>query len=118
VLTKKKKKHKVIESRNFSPENVAIFKEALGALTWDTTFQQDNVNNSFENFSNDFMLLFNLHFPLIKKKFNKNFHKINDFMTAGLLVSRRNKINLHKKQLWIPLSRILTSAQKIQIFIF
>ena len=40
---KKEKCQKVIESRNFSPKNVANFKEALGALTWDSTFQQDNM---------------------------------------------------------------------------
>jgi hypothetical protein len=32
--------------------------------------------------------LFDISFPLTKIKFNKNLHKINNFMSAGLLISR------------------------------
>ena len=36
---------------------------------------------------------------LTTTKFNKNYHKVSDFMTTGLLISRRNKILLHKTAL-------------------
>ncbi len=46
--------------------------------------------------------MFELHFPLTKTKFNRNIHKINEFMTAGLLISRKTKITLHKKAIINP----------------
>ena len=42
------------------------------------------------------MDLYLLHFPMKKVKFNKNIHKINNYMTQGLLISRKTKIELHK----------------------
>jgi hypothetical protein len=33
---------------------------------------------------------------LTKRKFNKNVHRINPYMTAGLLKSRITKVNLYK----------------------
>ena len=40
--------------------------------------------------------LHDLHFPLTSSRFNKNIHQISDFMTPGLLVSRNNKLKLHR----------------------
>ncbi len=54
------------------------------------------VDEAFDEFSNIFSNLYELNFPLIKHKFNKNVHKINNFMTAGLLISRLQKIKLQK----------------------
>jgi hypothetical protein len=48
------------------------------------------------------MELFELNFPLTKVKRNRNYVKINEFMTAGLLISRRKKNSLFKKQLVSP----------------
>jgi hypothetical protein len=53
-------------------------------------------------FYDEFLTLFNLHFPILTKKFNKNYHKINDFMTIGLLTSRKNKLKLHKTSILTP----------------
>ena len=60
------------------------------------------MNNSYDNFWNDFHTLFELHFPLIKVKFNRNVHKKNNFMTKGLLISRATKNTLHKKAIINP----------------
>jgi hypothetical protein len=35
------------------------------------------------------------HFPLKRKRVNKNFNHLNKFMTQGLITSRRTKNNLH-----------------------
>jgi hypothetical protein len=45
-----------------------------------------------------------MHFPVKKIKFNSKYHKINQFMTAGILISRRNKFDLQKKALSNPVS--------------
>jgi len=100
--TERDKKPKNIESRNFSALAISNFKTTLGALSWETTLQHNDVNDSYNTFFNDFMPLFELHFPKTKKKFNKNYHKINDFMTTGLLTSRRTKNTLHKKSIFEP----------------
>ena len=47
-------------------------------------------------------LRFSIPFLPIKKKFNKNYHKINGYMTQGLLISRRTKLNLLKKSVNEP----------------
>ena len=88
--------------RNFSQFNLRRFKEALGLCTWNSTLSNNDVNNSYDNFWNDFHTLFELHFPLIKVKFNRNVHKKNNFMTKGLLISRAKKNTLHKKAIINP----------------
>ena len=88
--------------RNFSQFNLRCFKEALGLCTWNSTLVNNDVNDSYNNFWSDFHTLFELHFPLIKVKFNRNVHKKNNFMTKGLLISRSTKNNLHKKAINNP----------------
>ena len=44
----------------------------------------------------ELILCYDLYFPLKKVKFNKNIHKIKNFMTKGLLISPENKLTLHK----------------------
>jgi hypothetical protein len=75
-------------SRNFSPENLQNFKQNLQQLTWENVLQSNNVNDSYNKFWDDFKQIFDLCFPCVKTKFNKNLHKINNFMTRGLLISR------------------------------
>ena len=101
-ILSKSKPHKTIESRTFSQNAIVNFRNSLRALSWNSTISCNSVNTSFDNFMEDFLPLFNLHFPITKKKFNKNFHKINDFMTGGLLVSRNTKNKLHKKSIAEP----------------
>ncbi len=62
----------------------------------------DNVRDSFNNFSRTFNDLYELRFPERKIKFNKNFHKIQKWMTQGLLVSRLTKIKLGKNSIKMP----------------
>ena len=53
-------------------------------------------------FWNDFITLFELHFPLKKVKLNKNVHKIHNFMTTGLFISRMTKNELYKRSVVDP----------------
>ena len=89
--------------RNFSQFNLRRFKEALGSCSWYSTLSSNDVNVCYDNFWNDFHTLFELHFPLVKVKFNRNVQKKNYFMTKGLLISRTTKNNLHKKAINNPL---------------
>ena len=78
------------------------FKDTLSNLRWQNVLNCKEVNKSFECFWNDFHALFELHFPLKKTKLNRNIHKIHNYMTKGLLISRNNKLTLHKKALANP----------------
>ncbi len=95
-VAKQKTKQKPVFKRNFSQLNVANFKTSLSQLNWAESLSNNNVDISFDLFWKDFSTLYNLHFPLVKFKFNKNVHKINDYLTNGLLISRKTKLDLCK----------------------
>ena len=86
----------VKHERIFSLVNKTKFREALNCISWNNVLMQTDVNIAFDEFWSIFSSLYELHFPLTKIKFNKNIHKINNFMTTGLLTSRTNKTYLHK----------------------
>jgi hypothetical protein len=76
--------------------NIERFKNSLRDVRWNNVISSADTNESFDEFCNTFNDLYNLHFPLIYKKFNRNVRKVNNYMTAGLLVSRQNKNKIHK----------------------
>ncbi len=85
-----------------SKTSINNFKNALNNLSWASVLNSNDTNESFELFLNDFFPLFNLYLPLKTKIFNKNFVKINDFFTPGLLISRITKNKLHKNSIKDP----------------
>jgi len=107
----KPKKQPVIK-RTFSRASILSFKEQLSSLSWNNVLSEQEVNKSYQLFWEDFSNLYNLNFPLKKVKPNKNFHKINPFMTLGILTSRREKIRLHKKSLAFPSQDNLLAYRK------
>jgi hypothetical protein len=94
-VSPKLNKTKMTVSRDFSAANLNNFKQGLGLADWANVLQSNNVNSAFDCFWSTYTNLFKLSFPLKRKRFNRNFHCINKFMTTGLLVSRRTKDNLH-----------------------
>ena len=93
---KSKVKARVVTKRNFTSENIQNFKNTLANINWHETLSSNSVDVAFESFWGVFSDLYQLHFPLTRKKFNKNCHRINDYMTAGLLISRKTKLELLK----------------------
>jgi len=97
-FTKPKTKTKIVNKRCFSQQNVQNFKDSLSALNWmDKMIDKTEVDAAFDCFWKEYSDLFNLHFPVTKFKFNKNVHKVNSYMTSGLLISRKRKLELCKK---------------------
>ena len=93
------RKNEFRHTRDFSKSKMDNFNNELNNLRWNNVLCCNDVDTSFDIFWNDFITLFELHFPLKKVKFNKNIHKKQNFMTSGLLVSRLTKIELYKKSL-------------------
>jgi hypothetical protein len=57
-----------------------------------TTF--DNVQDQYDQFLELFTTLYDISFPIITFKANKNYYRMNPWMTKGLLVSRLRKNKL------------------------
>jgi hypothetical protein len=82
--------------RSFNNTNLSNFRNDLSVLSWNSVLACNNVDEAYNLFWNDFKTLFDLHFPLKLQKFNKNLHSKNKFITQGILVSRKRKIELLK----------------------
>jgi hypothetical protein len=94
--------HKTNLSRDFSNANLTNFRNELGMTDWNTVLNIYNVDESYEEFWRIYTEIYNRNFTLKRMRFNKNIHKVNNFMTPGLLVSRKSKKILHKKSLSEP----------------
>ena len=66
-------------------------------LNWAQVYSELDVKGSFDLFWNTFYDLYKIHFPMTKAKFSRNVHKVNNYMTRGLLISKATELNLHKK---------------------
>ena len=80
--------------QSFNVESKANFKAALSNQSWEDVLESNCPSIAFNNFSEKYLMLFNLHFPKRRVKINKNIQPINSFMTPGLLISRKVKLKL------------------------
>jgi hypothetical protein len=94
--------HKSVLERNFSAQNLNNFKLDLAGADWTHVLNSREVDDAYDKFWNIYTEYHNTNFPLIRKRFNKNYHRRQNFMTAGLLVSRTSKNNLHKTAITYP----------------
>jgi hypothetical protein len=60
----------IFMSRNISYANMVKFRDDLQHLKWQNVLSSRDVNLALNNFLDIFLTLFELHFPLTKKKFN------------------------------------------------
>jgi hypothetical protein len=94
-----KHREKTTSVRQFSQVNLNNFKMALGGTDWSPVLNSNNVESAYDEFWSIYLALYELTFPKKKMRFNKNFNKRFQFRTNGLLISRRTKNNLYKKQI-------------------
>ena len=83
-------------------ENIERFRASLSNISWRNVTSSDDTNIAFELFWTNFNALFELNFPEKTVEFNKNLHPKQPFLTKGLLISRKNKLELHKLLLQSP----------------
>ncbi len=88
--------HNYKVSRDFSLTNLNNFKAELGTTNWNGVYDCNDASTAYACFWSVYNKLFSSHFPLKRKRINKNFNAMNKFMTQGLLTSRRNKNKLHE----------------------
>ncbi len=104
---------KTIESRNFSEPNLMAFRTALTNYNWQHILEKDCAQEAFDRFSDNFQQIFDLYFPLTKKKLNYKFNKISPWMTRGLMISRITKIKLNQIYVRKP---TFTNKSKLVIY--
>lgn len=91
-----------ISTRNFSAQNTEHFISAMMNMSWNHVLLTSDTQTAFDSFSNTFFDIFNLYFPLKTKKINKRYHKIEPWITTGILNSRRTKILLNNRSIKNP----------------
>lgn len=101
-ISKTRAKPKKVKRRLINNENLTRFKNSLQALNWDEVLNSTEVDDCYSKFWSLFNTLYDLNFPWVTAKFNKNVHKISEFMTQGLLTSRKTKLSLLKLSLTEP----------------
>lgn len=93
---KPKQSPKELKIRDFNPNIITNFKSALSNLSFNDVYSENCAQTSYDNFHNIFFDLFNLYFPIKTVKFDKNYHRIEPWVTPGILASRRQKLKLSK----------------------
>jgi hypothetical protein len=78
------------------------FKLLLSGTCWQNVLNSNEVDAAFDVFWTEFSGMYEICFPLTTTKLNRNIHRINGFMTPGLLISRITKNKLHKQSLIDP----------------
>jgi Reverse transcriptase (RNA-dependent DNA polymerase) len=99
---KKSTRNNNVKKRSVTTRNLTNLQNSLKNLHWNDVLATDNVNDCYDVFWNTFSTLYDLHLPLVSVRLNRNVHKVRNFMSKGLLISRRTKIGLLKKSLTEP----------------
>ena len=86
--------------RIFSKENYDLFRNSLSQLNWESVTELQDTNLAMNQFFSIWEINFDLCFPKKKVVINRNYIKLNEFFTQGLLVSRRVKNDLYRKLLF------------------
>ncbi len=108
-----KDKQKLITNRKFNAANIEQFKLLLSSTCWQNVLNSNEVDAAFDVFWTEFSGMYEICFPLTTTKLNRNIHRINGFMTPGLLISRITKNKLHKQSLIEP---SLVNVNKFKTF--
>ena len=90
----KKSKNSFIYSRNITDEKIENFNTLLRNIEWDNVLREEHPETAFNNFLLKFNEIHELIFPIQKIRINKNIHKVEKFMTNGLLKCRAKKFSL------------------------
>jgi len=87
---------KTFITRDFSTRNIEIFKNNLSNIDFTDVIHENNAQLSYDHFHDKFFGLYDIVFTEKEIKFNRNVHKIEPWMSNGLLTSRQKKNKLSK----------------------
>ncbi len=104
-----------IKYQDFSDVNINRFSNLMLDYNWNSVLSSNDAQESFSNFSDVFLTSYDLHFPKISKKCNKNNHPLQPWMTKGILMSRNNKNKLGLIALKNPIPENITKFKKYRL---
>jgi exonuclease III len=110
-----KKVPKYVKSNDFSKLASANFITDLSNIKWENCFDHDintDPNLGYNHFTDILINLRTKHFPDKTTKFNKYKHKLNKWITNGILRSLKFKDKLYKKLKCTPLNSRLYNTLK------
>jgi ribosomal protein S4 len=79
-------------TRQINETTIAQFKLHLSEENWSNTFNEEDMESSFNNFLNEYLRIFNHSFPL-KKYYNK--HTKQGWLTKGIKIPCQHKRDLY-----------------------
>ena len=94
--------NRTVNYRDFSDLNFKKFSDALRSINWDLLSSFGSTQESYDYFSETFLSIYNVQFPLLSKTVNKNIFGFHPWMTKGILISRLKKISLCKASVKHP----------------
>jgi hypothetical protein len=97
-----KQTHRTVVTRDFSLANLLEFRGRLATADWTCVYDKSEVDAAYDEFWNIYSLIYNQTFQAKRQRFNKNIHKLQNFMTNGLLISRKTKNLLYKASISDP----------------
>lgn len=108
-----KEKCKTILSKRFSrvmnASNKLKFKNKLENTDWNIVYENFETDSAYNSFLRQLDYCFEASFPIKKENIPKRSIPLNPWMTKGLLISRRKKELLYRKQLRSPLPESIAS---------
>ena len=86
---------KYITYRRVNQCSLEKFNDALKSTNWTNVTNKTDANKAYECFLNEYKSLMDEHLPIVTKRFNKNKHKKEPWITQGILRSLRTKEKLY-----------------------
>jgi hypothetical protein len=78
------------------------FKTALENFNWHSVLNITDTEEAYKTFIETFMDFFNLFFPLCYKKFERSTHALEPWVSKGILISRKRKLELSATAIKFP----------------
>jgi hypothetical protein len=85
-----------ITKRIYSKKNLDKLRLNLSECDWEEVISSNDVNTAYNSFLGKLSESMESCIPMVKQKLNRNIHKVNQFMTKGLIKSRSVKLQLQK----------------------
>ena len=92
-----KPKPRVITYRSFTQSNIDNLNNDLVSHNWDNVLNIDEPNLAYQEFMKSYNFYFVKNIPLKSVRFKYYRHKIENWMSKGILTSIKTKDNLHYK---------------------
>ena len=104
----------MVQTRDFSPDSMLRFKNAIKNYNWSHVTEQVCAQEATNNFLSTFDTLYNAFFPLTVKKLIKSLNPLEPWMMRGILISRKRKNELCNLSLKNPSPTSITQFKNFR----